>query len=83
MNTSLAESSRFPMLYVSMQSSSSSTITFFPEELLFFNETVIFLKEILDKSKKSESVNVISSTLFRICFFGSVKKITTKANQVR
>ena len=48
MNTSLGESSKFRMLSVSIQSSSPSTITFFSEEVLFFNENVIFLK-ILEK----------------------------------
>ena len=35
MSTSLGESSKFPMSYISMQSSSSSTVTFFSEELIF------------------------------------------------
>ena len=35
MNTSLGESSKFPLSSISTQSSSSSTITFFSEELLF------------------------------------------------
>ena len=38
MNTSLGESSKFPMSSISMQSSSSSTITFFSEELLFLTK---------------------------------------------
>ena len=49
MNKSIGESSKFPMSSISMQSSSYPTITFFSEELLFFNETVIFLKIILEK----------------------------------
>ena len=35
MNTSLGESSKFPMSSISIQSSPFSTITFFYEELLF------------------------------------------------
>ena len=38
MNTSLGESSKFPMSSISMQSSSSPTITFFSEELLFLTK---------------------------------------------
>ena len=48
MNTSRDESSKFPMSSVSIQSISSSTITFFLKGY-FFNETVIFLKIILKK----------------------------------
>ena len=38
MNTSLGEFSKFPMSSISMQSSSSPTITFFSEELLFLTK---------------------------------------------
>ena len=49
MNKSIGESSKFPMSSISMQSSSYPTLTFFSEDVLFFNETVIFLKIILEK----------------------------------
>ena len=42
MNASLGESSKFPMSSISVQSSSSPTITFFSKELLFVNKTGIF-----------------------------------------
>ena len=38
MSTSLGESSKFPMSSISMQSSSSSTVTFFSEELVFLTK---------------------------------------------
>ena len=38
MNTSLSEYSKFPMSSISIQSSSSPTITFFSEELLFLTK---------------------------------------------
>ena len=55
MNSSLGESSKYPMSSISMQFSSSPAIIFFSEELLLFYETVTFLKIILEKENKLES----------------------------
>ena len=66
MNTNLGESSTFPILSISKQSSSSSTITFFQKG---FNETVIFLKIKIQKYIKSIFANVVSSILIHTCLF--------------
>ena len=79
---SLGESSKFPMSSVSMQSCSSPTITFFSEALLFLRNRNIFENN-TRKIKQAQSANVLSAILFLICFSSSVKKVITKANQIR
>ena len=66
MNTNLGESSTFPIVSISKQSSSSSTITFFQKG---FNETVIFLKIKIQKYIKSIFANVVFSILIHTCLF--------------
>ena len=76
----MRETSEFLMSPLSIQSSSSSTVTF-SEELLFCG----FFENKTRKNKTIQYLQTDSPRFYfiHVCFFSSVENVGTKVNQIR